>query len=86
MKNALFITFVAVFIEIAELKYLKVIAFTHKHVDIKELGKFVICNDTLQGRLQNVKDKFNISEIFYIGTCNRVEFVLLIQNHLPLFL
>lgn len=57
------------------MKYLKVIAFTHKHVDIKELGKFVICNETLQSRLQNVKDKFNISEIFYIGTCNRVEFV-----------
>jgi glutamyl-tRNA reductase len=57
------------------LKYLKVIAFTHKHIDIKELGKFVICNETLGNRLQNIKDKFGILEIFYIGTCNRVEFV-----------
>ncbi len=57
------------------MKDLKVIAFTHKHIDIKELGKFVICNETLEGRLQNVKLKFDIPEIFYIGTCNRVEFV-----------
>ncbi|MDB5014368.1 MAG: glutamyl-tRNA reductase [Daejeonella sp.] len=63
------------FTQDTELKYLKVIAFTHKHIDIKELGKFVICNETLGKRLQNIKDKFGISEIFYIGTCNRVEFV-----------
>lgn len=70
------ITFVAVFyIRIQYLKDLKVIAFTHKHIDLKELGKFVICNETLEDRLQNVRSKFDISEIFYIGTCNRVEFV-----------
>lgn len=57
------------------MKDLKVIAFTHKHIDLKELGKFVICNETLEERLQTVKSKFDISEIFYIGTCNRVEFV-----------
>ena len=54
---------------------LKVIAFTHKHIALKELGKFVICNETLGETLQTVKAKYNITEIFYIGTCNRVEFV-----------
>lgn len=63
-----------------KLKYLKVIAFTHKHIDIKELGKFVICNETLEGKLQNIKDKFEIAEIFYIGTCNRVEFVFTLTS------
>ena len=57
------------------MKELKVIAFTHKHIDIKELGKFVICNETLEDRLRVVKFKFDIPEIFYLGTCNRVEFV-----------
>lgn len=57
------------------MKYLKVIAFTHKHIDLKDLGKFVICNETLEGRLENVRNRFDIPEIFYIGTCNRVEFV-----------
>ncbi|HEY1056529.1 MAG TPA: glutamyl-tRNA reductase [Emticicia sp.] len=57
------------------MKYLKIIAFTHKHIDLKEIGKFVICNETLESRLELLRSKFDIPEIFYIGTCNRVEFV-----------
>lgn len=57
------------------MKHLKVIAFTHKHVDLKDLGNLVIENDELDERLVNLKHSFDIPEIFYIGTCNRVEFV-----------
>lgn len=57
------------------MKYLKVIAFTHKQIDLQELGKFVICNETLESRLEKIRSQFNIAEIFYVGTCNRVEFV-----------
>ncbi len=57
------------------MKYLKVIAFTHKQIELKELGKFVICNETLESKLNKLKEKFDIPEIFYIGTCNRVEFI-----------
>ena len=57
------------------LKNLKVIAFTHKHVDLKDLGNLVICNEELESRLINLKNSFDIPEIFYVGTCNRVEFV-----------
>ncbi|WP_207532781.1 glutamyl-tRNA reductase [Desertivirga arenae] len=57
------------------MKHLKVLAFTHQRIDLKELGKLVICNQTLADRLKAVKEKFDIEEIFYIGTCNRVEFV-----------
>jgi len=57
------------------LKNLKVIAFTHKHVDLKDLGNLVICNEELESRLINLKHSFDIPEVFYIGTCNRVEFV-----------
>ena len=35
----------------------------------------MICNQTLVTRLNEVREKFDIPEIFYIGTCNRVEFV-----------
>ncbi len=35
----------------------------------------VICNEELDSRLINLKNSLDISEIFYIGTCNRVEFV-----------
>ena len=57
------------------LKNLKVIAFTHKNVDLKNLGNLVICDEELEPRLMQLKNTFNASEIFYIGTCNRVEFV-----------
>lgn len=57
------------------MKNLKVIAFTHKQVDLKDLGNLVICNEELETRLITLKNTFDIPEIFYIGTCNRVEFV-----------
>ena len=58
------------------LKYLKIIAFTHKQIELKELGKLVICQENLTVKLQQVKEQFQIPEIFYLATCNRVEFVL----------
>jgi glutamyl-tRNA reductase len=59
------------------LKYLKVIAFTHKQIELKELGKLVICQENLTEKLNQVKSQFGISEMFYLATCNRVEFVLM---------
>lgn len=77
------ITFVPVFyLGYLDLKFLKVIAFTHKHIDLKDLGKFVICNETLESSLERVKQHFDIPEIFYIGTCNRVEFVFTAEQSL----
>lgn len=58
-----------------ELKHLKVIAFTHKQVDLKDLGSLVIENEELDERLAQLKHSLDIPEIFYLGTCNRVEFV-----------
>ena len=59
------------------MKYLKVIAFTHKQIELKELGKLVICQENLTEKLHKVKTQFGISEIFYLATCNRVEFVMM---------
>ena len=36
----------------------------------------VICQENLTDKLQMVKNQFDIAEIFYLATCNRVEFVL----------
>lgn len=57
------------------MKYLKVIAFTHKQIDLKELGCLVLRNEAIDERLLFIKSKFEIPEIFYLATCNRVEFV-----------
>jgi glutamyl-tRNA reductase len=70
------VTFVGFKFKMA-LKYLKVIAFTHKQIELKELGKLVICQENLTDKLHRVKTQFGINEIFYLATCNRVEFVML---------
>ncbi|MEO6977798.1 MAG: glutamyl-tRNA reductase [Mucilaginibacter sp.] len=62
------------------MKYLKVIAFTHKQIELKELGRLVLCQENLTDKLHRVKAQFGISEIFYLATCNRVEFVMLTQQ------
>lgn len=36
----------------------------------------VICQEDITGKLQQAKLQFGISELFYLATCNRVEFVL----------
>lgn len=64
------------------MKFLKVIAFTHKQIELKELGKLVICQENLTEKLQQVKAQFNIPEIFYLGTCNRVAFVMATQQNI----
>ncbi|MDQ7948546.1 MAG: glutamyl-tRNA reductase [Pedobacter sp.] len=57
------------------MEYLKIIAFTHQQIDLKALGKLVICEHTLDDRLKNIQSALPIKEIFYVGTCNRVEFI-----------
>ncbi len=57
------------------MEYLKIIAFTHQQIDLKSLGKLVICEETLEDRLRNIQSELQVKEIFYVGTCNRVEFV-----------
>ncbi len=64
------------------MKYLKVIAFTHKQIDLKELGCLILGNEAIYERLEFVKSKFDIPEIFYLGTCNRVEFVFTAEQDL----
>ena len=62
------------------MEYLKIIAFTHKQIDLKALGKLVICEQTLDDRLRNLQLVLGVKEIFYVGTCNRVEFVFTSAN------
>ncbi|MET1057468.1 MAG: glutamyl-tRNA reductase [Pedobacter sp.] len=64
------------------MEYLKILAFTHKQIDLKSLGKLVICEQTLDDRLKNIQKELDVKEVFYIGTCNRVEFVFTTNREL----
>lgn len=56
-------------------------------MDLKDLGNLVIDNEDLDRRLLLLKESFDIPEIFYLGTCNRVEFVIYGEQELtPCFM
>tara|TARA_B100000768_G_C11244365_1_gene361074 strand:- start:198 stop:1424 length:1227 start_codon:yes stop_codon:yes gene_type:complete len=56
------------------LKELKVIAFTHRTTDISNIGRLHLDSDKRKERLNNLKE-LGISELMYLSTCNRVEFI-----------
>jgi glutamyl-tRNA reductase len=69
------------------LKQFKIIAVTHRDVDVEKIGMFHIGDDDLEARLQNLKKACNLSGLMYLSTCNRVEFVLSTEVDItPLFL
>jgi len=60
------------------LEKLTVLAFTHKNFYLTELGKLVVEKQQLKDRLQALlgHTELGIDEVFYLSTCNRVEFVM----------
>lgn len=58
----------------ADLYLLKTIAFTHKTTPIKELNRFFLHEENRRERLEYLKFSCDIDEIFYVATCNRIEF------------
>ncbi len=56
------------------MKELKVIAFTHRTTDISNIGRLHIDSDNRKERLTKLKES-GISELMYLSTCNRVEFI-----------
>lgn len=62
------------------LKNLRIIAFTHKNLELKEIGKLVLAPEEKKRVLSALKEELNIQELFYIGTCNRVELVFTMET------
>lgn len=54
----------------------RIFAFTHKTIDIREIGRFHIEDEQLEKRLLPLKKKSGIAELLYLSTCNRVELML----------
>jgi glutamyl-tRNA reductase len=54
----------------------KIIAFTHKTVDLQQIGKLHIEDARLAERLGSLKSASGAAELMFLSTCNRVEFLL----------
>tara|TARA_B100000963_G_C22571326_1_gene646229 strand:- start:110 stop:1333 length:1224 start_codon:yes stop_codon:yes gene_type:complete len=64
------------------LRDLKIIAFTHKTTDISNIGRLYIDTKNRKARLEQIKRSNDISEIMYLSTCNRAEFIIVSENDL----
>ena len=54
----------------------KIIGFTHKNIDLDDIGKLHIEDDQLKERLLFLKQQVPLRELMYLSTCNRVEFLI----------
>lgn len=62
------------------IKQLHTIAFTHRNMEVSEIGKLHIDSDSVKSRFELVKSEMNIDEIMFLSTCNRVEFFIVIND------
>ena len=66
------------------LNNLKIFAFTHRNLDVAKIGLLHIEADTQKQRLSLVKTKFDIDEIMFLSTCNRVEISIVSSNYIEI--
>jgi len=52
---------------------LHIIAFTHRNLEVNKIGLLHIDKEQQSSRLSQLKSNFNIQELFFLTTCNRVE-------------
>lgn len=51
------------------------IAFTHQNLEVSQVGKLHIETDKQEARLSVLKENMELSELMFLSTCNRVEFL-----------
>ncbi len=52
-----------------------IIAFTHRNLEVSEVGKLHIETDNQFDRLNILKNEMQLSELMFLSTCNRVEYL-----------
>ncbi|MES2798579.1 MAG: glutamyl-tRNA reductase [Bacteroidota bacterium] len=53
-----------------------IIAFTHRNVDLSDIGTLHIADENQEERLSQLKAFMQLDEMMFLSTCNRVEFIL----------
>ncbi|NDF60443.1 MAG: glutamyl-tRNA reductase [Crocinitomicaceae bacterium] len=57
------------------LEHFHILAFTHKNMDVSEVGKLHIETDKQKELLTAFKKNMTLDELMFLSTCNRVEFL-----------
>ena len=50
-----------------------VVGLSYRHVGVDEVARFSVPKTEVTARLPALRDALGVSEVFYVGTCNRVE-------------
>ena len=60
----------------------KIVTVTHKSIDVGDLGAYVVPekNGSTIHLLQDAKKHFQVEELMYVQTCNRIMFILFDSN------
>lgn len=58
------------------MKGIHIFAFTHRQLEVNQIGRLHIAPDDQKEKLNSLKEKFQLDELMYISTCNRVEFII----------
>lgn len=61
------------------LKNFKILTVTHRQTNLKEIGQFVLQNSeeqTTTEQLEQLQQQFQIEELLYLATCNRVMYLM----------
>lgn len=63
----------------------KILTATHRNTSLKDIGQFAIAAEqtaVLDEKLEAIKQEFNLAELMYVATCNRVLFVFMAKQPL----
>ena len=69
-------------VELFVLETLYIHAFTHRNLDVNQIGLLHIDASDQKQRLSQVKEHFGCKEMMYLSTCNRVEFTFVSDHKL----
>src|SRR5581483_3534986 len=50
-----------------------VVGLSYRHANVDEVARFAVPKGEVAARLPSLRDSLGVSEVFYVGTCNRVE-------------
>jgi glutamyl-tRNA reductase len=61
---------------------IKIIAFTHKNINLKEIGRFHLDESVAESHLHSLRSIPGVDELMYLSTCNRVEFLFACKDEI----
>jgi glutamyl-tRNA reductase len=64
------------------LKNLQIVAFTHKQVEIEQIGFLHLSEESQSHLLPKIKEQFGFDELMFLSTCNRVELLFNTQQEI----